>query len=93
MPRFRTRLAVALLAAAGSLGFASPALAHCPDPAPLLLSDENFVRFVQESPEEQRLILENAEYRAVWLECPRPDHVEKNMWGPGYICLPEGVVQ
>lgn len=93
MSRIRTGIAVVLLTAAASLGAASPALAHCPEPGTIVLSDENYARFVLESPEEQHLITENSEYRAVWLECLPPSRVEPNLWGPGYVCIPEGAVQ
>ncbi|WP_329117789.1 hypothetical protein [Streptomyces sp. NBC_01465] len=94
MPHIRTSLTALLLAAAGSLGVAAPALAACPGPpSTLVLSNEDYDRFAQASPDEQRLIWDDAAYRSVWLDCLPPNHVEPNMWGSGYVCLPEGAVQ
>ncbi|MFD3513124.1 hypothetical protein [Streptomyces sp. NPDC058657] len=95
MSRTRTTLAVLLLAASGVLGVASPALAraHCPEPATLLLSDERYARFLAASPQEQRLIENNPRYREAWLGCEAPGRVEPNLWGEGYVCIPEGAVQ
>ncbi|MGW7417934.1 hypothetical protein [Streptomyces sp. NPDC054863] len=95
MFRTRTTLAVLMLAAAGALGVASPALAlaHCPEPVTLVLSDEDHERFLLESPEIRRLIQSDREYRDAWLGCAAPSRVEPNIWGQGYVCIPEGAVQ
>ncbi|MFF0745429.1 hypothetical protein ACFYVL_34025 [Streptomyces sp. NPDC004111] len=95
MSRTRITLAALLLAAAGAVSVASPALAavHCPKPGTVVMSDESYVRFLMADPEEQQLILTNPEYAKAWTGCLPPDRVEPNMWGPGYVCLPEGAVQ
>ncbi|MFI0976036.1 hypothetical protein ACH4SP_03295 [Streptomyces sp. NPDC021093] len=95
MSRTRTSLAALLLAAAGALGVASPALAlaHCPDPVTAALSDEAYERLQKESPDAQELIKSNPAYRDVWLGCAAPSRVEPNVWGQGYVCIPEGAVQ
>ncbi|MEU8891570.1 hypothetical protein [Streptomyces sp. NPDC048442] len=96
MSRTRTSLAVLLLAAAGVLGVASPALAvaHCPKPPGThVFSNEDHARFLLASPQERRLIENNPEYYEAWLGCPAPSRVEPNVWGSGYVCIPEGAVQ
>lgn len=95
MSRTRISLAALLLATAGAVGVASPALAfvHCPKPATLVLSDENYARFLQATGQERRLIESNSEYRDAWLGCAPPSRVEPNIWGPGYVCIPDGAVQ
>ncbi|MCX5206328.1 hypothetical protein OG897_33595 [Streptomyces sp. NBC_00237] len=93
MPRTRTSLAALALAAAASVGAVAPALAHCPEPATFFLSDENNERYLDAPAEERRLIEQNPEYREVWTDCLPPSRVEPNVWGPGYVCIPEGALQ
>ncbi|CAM5275922.1 hypothetical protein GCM10010329_46390 [Streptomyces spiroverticillatus] len=94
MSRTRTSLAALVLAVAGAIGTAAPALAaDCPEHGTVIMSNETFDRYVAASPDEQRLIMEDPAYFEVWQNCLPPSHVERNAWGPGYVCLPEGAVQ
>ncbi|MBO1335150.1 hypothetical protein [Streptomyces sp. VRA16 Mangrove soil] len=96
----RTGAAALALAAALSCGGVASAAAVGDGPGPvkdsgtLILSDEDFARFWHASSQEQWLIVHDPQYRATWLDCvPGAGHVERNAWGPGWVCLPDGAVQ
>lgn len=96
--RIRTAAGAVVLALAASLASSAPALAADPEPGSgtLLLSDEAYGSFVHADDDEQALILTDPSYREAWLFCLRstePSHVERNAWGAGYVCIPDGAVQ
>ncbi|GAA3487371.1 hypothetical protein [Streptomyces cremeus] len=94
MSRTRTPLAALVLAAAASVGVAAPAPADGHEPAgTLVLSDEDFARYLAAPAHEQRLIEQNPRYREVWAGCLPPSRVEPNVWGPGHVCVPQGALQ
>ncbi|MFJ6700030.1 hypothetical protein ACIQM4_28830 [Streptomyces sp. NPDC091272] len=93
MSRTRNSLAVLLLAAGGVLGTAVSAPAHVPDPETFIFSNESYARFLHASPQERQLIEDDPDYREAWLSCLPPGRVEPNIWGHGYVCIPEGAVQ
>ncbi|MFJ2740733.1 hypothetical protein ACIO3O_13790 [Streptomyces sp. NPDC087440] len=93
MSRTRTSLAALVLAAAATVGSAAPALADCPEHGTLIFSNENYARYLDASPDERRLIEQDPAYFEVWSRCLPPHRVEPNIWGPGYVCIPEGAVQ
>ncbi|MFJ9041226.1 hypothetical protein ACIRF8_32265 [Streptomyces sp. NPDC102406] len=90
--------AAVLLALAGSVAWSAPALAAEPGPGTgtVVLSNEAHDSLVLTDEDERELILTDPSYREAWLHCLRstqPSHVERNGWGPGYVCIPDGAVQ
>ncbi|WP_428949866.1 hypothetical protein [Streptomyces sp. cg35] len=94
--RIRTATGAVVLALAASIAWSAPALAADPDPGTVVLSNEAYDSFAGADDDEQELILTNPSYRQAWLFCLRstePSHVERNAWGRGYVCIPDGAVQ
>ncbi|MGY0021137.1 hypothetical protein ACVHNB_19410 [Streptomyces sp. YJ-C3] len=96
--RIRTATGAVVLALAASIAWSAPALAADPDPGTgtVVLSNEAYDSFVGADDDEQELLLTNPSYRQAWLFCLRstePSHVERNAWGRGYVCIPDGAVQ
>ncbi|WP_420031515.1 hypothetical protein ACN2WE_00975 [Streptomyces sp. cg28] len=94
----RIRTATVLLALFASVAWAGPASAADPEPGPgtVLMSNEAHDSFLRADQDEQKLILTDPSYREAWLFClhsTEPSHVERNGWGPGYVCIPDGAVQ
>lgn len=61
-----------------------------------VLSDESYDRLLRGDIDERLLIATDPSYREAWLFCLRSaenDHVERNAWGKGYVCIPDGAVQ
>ncbi|XIG79105.1 hypothetical protein C1N81_41760 [Streptomyces sp. SGAir0957] len=61
-----------------------------------VLSDESYNRLLRGDIDERLLIATDPSYREAWLFCLRSaenDHVERNAWGKGYVCIPDGAVQ
>ncbi|MFJ4714267.1 hypothetical protein [Streptomyces sp. NPDC088785] len=93
-----TATAAVLLAMAASVAWSAPASAADtgPDSGTVVLSNEAYDRFVAAGEDERHLILTDPSYREVWLSClhsTAPSHLERNGWGPGYVCIPDGAVQ
>ncbi|MET9495690.1 hypothetical protein [Streptomyces sp. NPDC006552] len=101
--RIRTTTATAtgavVLALAASVAWSAPALAAGPGPAApgtVLLSNEAYDSLHRVDEDERELILTDPSYREAWIFCLRsaePSHVERNAWGAGYVCIPDGAVQ
>ncbi|MFI0237942.1 hypothetical protein [Streptomyces sp. NPDC016845] len=104
--RFRTAVATGALALAATGLWSTPALADAPNPGPdtgngngtgtVVLSDEAYDRLLRADVDEPLLIATHPSYREAWLFCLRSaehDHVERNAWGEGYVCIPDGAVQ
>ncbi|MER5950364.1 hypothetical protein ABT127_30410 [Streptomyces sp. NPDC001904] len=90
--------AAALLVLSASAAWAVPASAAEPEPGAgtVVMSNEAYDEFARADQDEQDLILTDRSYREAWLFCLRstePSHVERNGWGPGYVCIPDGAVQ
>ncbi|MEU6389628.1 hypothetical protein [Streptomyces sp. NPDC046939] len=103
--RFRTAVATGALTLAASAALASaPALAASPEPSTgpdtgtgtVVLSDESYDRLLHADQNDPLLLATDPSYREAWLFClssPQRDHVERNGWGKGYVCIPDGAVQ
>ncbi|MFI6874480.1 hypothetical protein ACIBL6_13655 [Streptomyces sp. NPDC050400] len=96
--RTATAAGAVVMALAAPVVWSAPAVAAGPEPGTgtIVLSDEAFGSFDRADEDEQLLILTDASYREAWLFCLRstePSHVERNGWGPGYVCIPDGAVQ
>ncbi|MFI7387371.1 hypothetical protein [Streptomyces sp. NPDC049813] len=100
--RIRTAAGAAGAAAivlAASAAWSAPALAADPAPAApgtVVLSDEAYDSLQGTGGAEREPILTDPSYREAWLFCLRSaeaDHVERNAWGAGYVCIPDGAVQ
>ncbi|MEU6843908.1 hypothetical protein ABZ930_18715 [Streptomyces sp. NPDC046716] len=93
-----TATATVLLALSASAAWAAPAPAADPEPGAgtVILSNEAYDSLVRADEDERELILTDPSYREAWLSClgsTQPSHVERNGWGPGYVCIPDGAVQ
>ncbi|WP_353946879.1 hypothetical protein ABII15_38155 [Streptomyces sp. HUAS MG91] len=98
--RIRTAAGTAtvLLALSASAAWVAPASAASPEPGAgaAILSNEAYDSLARADLDEQHLILTDPSYREAWLSClgsTQPSHVERNGWGPGYVCIPDGAVQ
>ncbi|MER5442141.1 MULTISPECIES: hypothetical protein [unclassified Streptomyces] len=94
----RSATGALLLALAASVACSTPAPAADPEPGTgtVVLSNEAYDSLVRADEDEQELILTNPSYREAWLFClgsTEPSHVERNAWGQGYVCIPDGAVQ
>ncbi|MFD8570519.1 hypothetical protein [Streptomyces sp. NPDC059639] len=96
--RSATGAVAVLLALSASVAWTTAASAADPEPGAgaVIMSDEAHDSLVRADQDEQNLILTDPSYREAWLFCLRsaePSHVERNGWGPGYVCIPDGAVQ
>lgn len=102
--RYRAAVATGTLALAASGLWPASAMADTPPPGPAtsastgtaVLSDESYDRLLRGDIDERLLIATDPSYREAWLFCLRSaenDHVERNAWGKGYVCIPDGAVQ